>query len=43
VALGHPKRLADDLAAQIETFGRYGFNNSHSVAYSILSYQTAWL
>ena len=33
----------DDLAAQIETFGRYGFNKSHSVAYSVLSYQTAWL
>src|SRR6185503_11092828 len=30
-------------AAQIETFGRYGFNKSHSVAYSVLSYQTAWL
>ncbi|HET7426734.1 MAG TPA: DNA polymerase III subunit alpha [Gemmatimonadales bacterium] len=43
VALGHPKRLVDDLAAQIETFGRYGFNKSHSVAYSVLSYQTAWL
>jgi DNA polymerase-3 subunit alpha len=42
-ALGHPRRLVDDLAAQIETFGRYGFNKSHSVAYSILSYQTAWL
>ena len=43
VALGHPKKLVDDLAAQIETFGRYGFNKSHSVAYSVLSYQTAWL
>jgi DNA polymerase-3 subunit alpha len=43
MALGHPKRLVDDLAAQIETFGRYGFNKSHSVAYSILSFQTAWL
>src|SRR5581483_232829 len=43
VANGHPKKLADDLAAQIETFGRYGFNKSHSVAYSVLSYQTAWL
>jgi DNA polymerase-3 subunit alpha len=43
VAQGHSKRLADDLAAQIETFGRYGFNKSHSVAYSVLSYQTAWL
>ena len=43
VALGHHKRLVDDLAGQIETFGRYGFNKSHSVAYSVLSYQTAWL
>ena len=43
MALGHPKKLADELAAQIETFGRYGFNKSHSVAYSVLSYQTAWL
>ena len=43
MGLGHPKRLVDDLAAQIETFGRYGFNKSHSVAYSVLSYQTAWL
>ncbi len=43
VGLGHPKRLVEELAAQIETFGRYGFNKSHSVAYSILSYQTAWL
>ncbi len=43
VAQGHPRRLAEDLAAQIETFGRYGFNKSHAVAYSILSYQTAWL
>jgi DNA polymerase III subunit alpha len=43
VALGHPRKLADELAAQIETFGRYGFNKSHSVAYSVLSYQTAWL
>jgi DNA polymerase-3 subunit alpha len=43
VAQGHPKKLAEDLAAQIETFGRYGFNKSHSVAYSVLSYRTAWL
>lgn len=43
VALGHPKKLADELAQQIETFGRYGFNKSHSVAYSVLGYQTAWL
>jgi DNA polymerase-3 subunit alpha len=40
---GHPRALIEELAGQIETFGRYGFNKSHSVAYSILSYQTAWL
>ena len=43
VAQGHPTKLIEELAAQIETFGRYGFNKSHSVAYSVLSYQTAWL
>ncbi|HET9065127.1 MAG TPA: DNA polymerase III subunit alpha [Gemmatimonadales bacterium] len=43
IAQGHPKALATELAGQIETFGRYGFNKSHSVAYSVLSYQTAWL
>ncbi|HEU5218500.1 MAG TPA: DNA polymerase III subunit alpha [Gemmatimonadales bacterium] len=43
VPLGVPKKLAEEIAAQIETFGRYGFNKSHSVAYSVLSYQTAWL
>ena len=35
--------IISDIAGQIETFGRYGFNKSHAVAYSILSYQTAWL
>jgi DNA polymerase-3 subunit alpha len=42
-ALGHDRRVIDDLAAQIETFGRYGFPKAHSVAYSIISFQTAWL
>jgi DNA polymerase-3 subunit alpha len=40
---GYDKRIIEDLAAQIETFGRYGFNKSHSVAYSVISYHTAWL
>ena len=43
MALGHPAKLVDDLAAQMETFGRYGFPKAHSVAYSIIAYQTAWL
>jgi DNA polymerase-3 subunit alpha len=40
---GFPAKVIEDIAAQIETFGRYGFNKSHSVAYSILSYHTAYL
>ena len=38
-----PHDIATDLAEQIETFGRYGFNRSHSAAYSLISYHTAWL
>ena len=40
---GLPRTTAAALASQIETFGRYGFNKSHSAAYSLLSYKTAWL
>jgi DNA polymerase-3 subunit alpha len=40
---GHDRRAIEDIAAQIQTFGRYGFNKSHSVAYSIISFETAWL
>ncbi len=43
VARGYDQRIIDELAAQIETFGRYGFNKSHSVAYSVISFHTAWL
>src|SRR5690348_3500801 len=43
IARGYDRRIIEELAGQIETFGRYGFNKSHSVAYSIISYQTAWL
>jgi DNA polymerase-3 subunit alpha len=39
VSAGVAQRLAHDIA----TFGRYGFNKSHSAAYALLSYQTAWL
>jgi DNA polymerase-3 subunit alpha len=43
IAKGHPPKVIEELSKQIETFGRYGFNKSHSVAYSVLSYQTAYL
>jgi DNA polymerase-3 subunit alpha len=42
-ANGVEQRIADEIADQVTTFGRYGFNRSHSVAYALLSYQTAWL
>ncbi len=43
VERGVDRSAAALLAEQIETFGRYGFNRSHSAAYSLLAYQTAWL
>jgi DNA polymerase-3 subunit alpha len=43
VARGHDPKIIEKIAEQIETFGRYGFPKAHSVAYSIIGYQTAWL
>lgn len=40
---GVGRKVARTISEQIETFGRYGFNRSHSVAYALLSYRTAWL
>jgi DNA polymerase-3 subunit alpha len=40
---GVEERNAKEIAELIRTFGRYGFNKAHSVAYGVLSYQTAWL
>ncbi len=42
-AQGLSSSQSKTLASQIKTFGRYGFNRSHSAAYSLLSYRTAWL
>ncbi len=38
----YAKNLVDTLWSEIVTFGRYGFNKSHSVAYSLLAYRMAW-
>ena len=43
VARGYDRKIIEELAGQLETFGRYGFVKAHSVAYSVISYQTAWL
>ena len=36
------QQIVDTLWSEIVTFGRYGFNKSHSVAYSLLAYRMAW-
>jgi DNA polymerase-3 subunit alpha len=36
-------RLASDIFDLIEKFAGYGFNRSHSAAYALIAYQTAWL
>jgi DNA polymerase-3 subunit alpha len=38
-----PAKKAEKIFEQMETFGRYGFNKSHSAAYALLAYQTAFL
>ena len=38
-----PEAAARKIWEQMETFGKYGFNKSHSTAYAMISYQTAYL
>jgi DNA polymerase-3 subunit alpha len=38
-----PAKVAEKIFDNIEHFAGYGFNKSHSAAYAILSYQTAYL
>jgi DNA polymerase III subunit alpha len=40
---GVPERTAAHIFDLMEKFAGYGFNKSHSAAYAVLSYQTAWL
>jgi DNA polymerase-3 subunit alpha len=42
-ALGHPKYTAGEIFDHMEKFAGYGFNKSHSAAYALLAYQTAYL
>lgn len=42
-ALGHSEELAKNIFDLMEKFAGYGFNKSHSAAYALVSYQTAWL
>jgi DNA polymerase-3 subunit alpha len=40
---GVDEKIATDLFDLIEKFGGYGFNKSHSAAYALIAYQTAYL
>ena len=42
-ANGIDVELAGNIFDLVEKFAGYGFNKSHSAAYALLSYQTAWL
>lgn len=40
---GYKEKVAAELFDKIEYFAGYGFNKSHSAAYGVISYQTAYL
>ena len=39
----HPKEMAGKIFDLMAQFAGYGFNKSHSAAYALLAYHTAWL
>lgn len=43
IAGGVDAKVANDIFDLMAKFAEYGFNKSHSAAYALLSYQTAWL
>ena len=43
VAQGHPKAPVDEIFEQMAKFSGYGFNKSHSAAYALVAYHTAYL
>jgi len=43
VANGINESLAGNIFDLVEKFAGYGFNKSHSAAYALVAYQTAWL
>ncbi len=43
VKKGIDKKIATEVFEMIKKFAAYGFNKSHSVAYSLIAYQTAYL
>lgn len=43
LANGIPAKIASPIFDLMEKFAEYGFNKSHSAAYALVAYQTAWL
>ena len=43
VSKGFAEELASNIFDLMEKFAGYGFNKSHSAAYALVAYQTAWL
>ncbi len=43
IAKGNAREDAERVFAMMEKFAAYGFNKSHSAAYALIAYQTAWL
>ena len=43
LAKGVPEEKSKSIFKELEGFASYGFNKSHSVAYALITYQTAWL
>jgi DNA polymerase-3 subunit alpha len=43
LAQGYDQNKANEIFDYIEPFARYGFGKSHSVAYALVAYHTAWL
>ena len=42
LAGGIPEAVAQSIYDEINDFAHYAFNKSHSLAYAIVAYQTAW-
>ena len=43
IKLGVPEKVADRIFDEMASFAEYAFNKAHATAYSIISYQTAYL
>ncbi|MGB7399903.1 error-prone DNA polymerase [Castellaniella sp.] len=43
LAHGYDRAFAEDIFAQIQGFGEYGFPESHAASFALLAYASAWL